>query len=320
MDYWQKEVYKESVAKSTQAVIDREKLRDKKILVTGASGLIGSFVTDILLALRAKVYAAGRNPEFFHKRFGGAEALWYDLNETIAFEEEFDYVIHAAGYGHPKVFAENPVGTLNSIIGGTDRLLRYSMDHRVRKLLYISSGEVYGGVDSMNPRGCYPVGKRAAECLCASYTKQYGLDTVVARLCHTFGPGASKTDNRAATEFLQKASRGEDIVLKSRGEQLRSYLYSADSASAILSVLISGKTRESYDIASEDNVVTISGLAELIADAFGVSVRYDIPTESEKREQTPIKTQVLDGAKIKKLGWQGRYTLSEGVREISRLL
>ena len=320
MDYWQKEVYKESVLKSAQAVVGGEILRKKRILVTGASGLIGSFLTDVLIELGAEVFVAGRKLNILETRFSKAEALQYDLNGEIVFDEELDYVIHAAGYGHPKVFAENPVGTLNSIIGGTDRLLRYSLDHRVKRFLYISSGEVYGGIDSMNPRGCYPIGKKAAECLCASYTGQYGLDTVVARLCHTFGPGASESDNRAATEFLQKASRCEDIILKSKGEQLRSYLYAADSASAILSVLKSGMSGEAYDIASGENVITIAGLAELIAEAFGVNVCYEIAEGSEKNDQTPIETQVLDPKKINELGWQSIYTLSDGVMAMKQYI
>lgn len=320
MEYWQKESYRESVSKSAGAVVNGGVLKGKSILVTGASGLIGSFVTDVLLELGSEVYAAGRKPDALSERFPGAKTLRYDLNDEIDFNKHVEYVIHAAGYGHPASFGEDPVGTLNSIIGGTERLLRYSKDHEAKRFLYVSSGEVYGGIDSMNPRGCYPVGKQAAECLCASYTKQYGLDTVVARLCHTFGPGASSADNRAATEFIQKAAKGEDIVLKSKGEQRRSYLYAADSASALLSVLAGGKTGEAYDIASGENVITIAGLAELIAEAFGVNVCYEIAEGSEKKDQTPIETQVLVPKKLNELGWQSIYTLSDGVMAMKQIL
>ena len=191
----------------------------------------------------------------------------------------------------------------------------YACAHKTKRFVYISSGEVYGNVSSMTSRACYPLGKQAGENLCASYNEKYGLDTVSARLCHTFGSGISGKDNRATAQFFRNAAAGEDIVLKSKGEQRRSYLYVEDCASAILSVLTKGSRGNAYDICADERIVTIAGLAEMIAEAAGVKVRFDLPDEQEKRDQSPIKQQVMDGAALKELGWTAKYSLKKDARQ-----
>ena len=282
-------------------------------MITGASGLIGSFIADVLLQAGSCVFVAGRNKATLNERFPGANVLQYDLANEIEFDESFDYIIHAAGYGHPAAFREDPVGVLLNSVNGTARMLNYAIAHDVKRFLYISSGEVYGSINSTSFRACYPIGKQAGENLCASYFYKYGLDAVMARLCHTFGPGASEQDNRATAQFFRNAKNKEDIVLKSKGEQRRSYLYVADSVSAILTLLTTGKPGKSYDIASDDSIITIAELAESIAKVAGVKVVFDLPTDIEKQEQTPIKEQVMNGEALAKLGWKIRYNLTEGV-------
>ncbi len=310
--YYEKKSYIEDVRNSLRSVVSDEKLSEKKILVTGASGLVGSFITDVLIEAGSKVFAAGRNPVGLQERFPKATPLTYDLASDIDFNVEFDYIIHAAGYGHPGAFREDPVGILIYSVNGTARMLEYAREHCKERFLYVSSGEVYGHVDPMTSRACYPLGKQAGENLCASYHEKYDVDTVVTRLCHTFGPGISAKDNRATAQFFRNAVAGENIVLKSKGEQRRSYLYAADSASAILSVLTSGESGNAYDIASDDCVVTIAELARLIADVAGVKVVYDIPTEVEVKERSPIVEQILDGRKLANIGWMKAYRIKAG--------
>ena len=318
--YYKKELYLDSIKATVRSVIKGENLINKSVLVTGASGMVCSYMADVLKQLGCRVYVAGRNIQALAERFPEAVPVEYDLSKEIAFNEDFDYIIHGAGYGHPGAFAEDPKGVLMNSILGTERLLEYGRTHNVRRFLYISSGEVYGNVDSMSSRACYPLGKQAGENLCAIYWDKYHVDTIAVRLCHTFGPGISEKDNRATAQFLRAALNHEDIILKSKGEQLRSYMYVSDSVSAILSVLTSGESGRAYDIASDECIITIADLARTIAEAAGVKVRFEIPNEEEIKQQSPIRQQVLDGEPLKRMGWSASYSIDEGCVENVMLL
>lgn len=313
-DYYNKKSYREDVRRSLKSIVGAKRLKDKKILITGAGGMVGSFITDVLNEAGCATWVAGRNPDKLAARFPKSVPIYYDLEKEIEFNIDFDYMILMAGYGHPGAFYEDPVGILVNSVNGTDRLLTYALEHGTDRVLYVSSGEVYGNIDSMSFRACYPLGKQAGENLCASYYEKYGVNSVVCRLCHTFGPGISWNDNRATAQFIRNALAGENIVLKSKGEQRRSYLYAADSASAILSVLTSGEAGCAYDIASDDCIVTIAELAGLIARAVGMDVVYDIPSEKEISQRSPIAEQILDGNMLAALGWKGAYSIEEGCR------
>ena len=136
---------------------------------------------------------------------------------------------------------------------------------------------------------------------------------MVARLCHTFGPGITEHDNRAASQFFRDAIAGKDIVLKSEGKQRRSYLFVADAVSAMLSVLTSGERGKAYDIASEDCVTTIADLAKMISDAAGVKVRFEVPDEKDMNQRSPIKEQVLNHALLRDIGWNCSVGLKKGI-------
>lgn len=195
-----------------------------------------------------------------------------------------DYVVHAAGNAHPTTFNRDPVGTIWGNIKGTYNLLEYCKSCKGKRFLYVSSGEVYGQgdlsveefeekyagyIDILSPRSCYPSSKRAVENLCASYYSQYGLETLIVRPCHTYGPGITMTDSRANAQFFRNVLNGEDIVMKSAGTQLRSYNYVADCASAILTVLFNGEAGQAYNIANPKVRITIAQLADIIAKKSG---------------------------------------------------
>ena len=158
------------------------------------------------------------------------------------------------------------------------------------------------------------------ETLCTSYTQQYGVDTVIVRPCHTYGPCMSETDNRANVQFIRNVLNDEDIILKSSGKQMRSYCYIADCASIIISVLVKGNSGEAYNSANSISRITIAGLAETIAEVGGKKVVYEIPTLDEVRAFTPIDRQVLNTAKIEALGWKGMFDISTGVEHTIQIL
>lgn len=340
MSVYDSHLYQEDLLQCMDRIPEAEKLSGTSILVTGAGGLIGSYITDILLAFNRnrdtdiRIIATGRNMDHLRERFPEIDEeelllVEYDVNEPPAFDFQVDYIIHAASNAFPKAFTTDPVGTIASNIVGTQYLLDYAREHGARRLLFVSSGEVYGQgdlsldsftetyagyVDPVQVRSCYPNSKRTAETLCVSYHQQYGLETVIVRPSHTYGPNATSRDNRANVQFINSAVAGNDIVMKSAGTQMRSYTYIADAATAILTVLICGETAQAYNIANSNAIATIAGYAQIAAEVAGVKILFEEPDEVAKAQQTPIAKQVLDSKKLEGLGWKGEFTVEEGIR------
>lgn len=316
-----------------------EKLKNKKILVTGASGLICSAVIDMLFVINeafgvdCHIYAASRNVEKINKRFYRFcdskffHAVEYDAEKTVSFEEEYDYIIHGASNANPALYGSNPVETMLGNFYGINNLLKTLKDSKKGRLLYISSSEVYGKkedknayyedeygyVDILNSRACYPSSKRASETLCASYKNEYGVDYVIVRPGHVYGPTTQDSDNRASSQFARDVKNGKNIVMKSPGLQMRSYCYVTDCASAIIYVLLNGESGEAYNISNKNSVVTIREMAEEFAKAANVDVVFECATEKEKATFNMMDNSSLDSKKLENLGWVGKFTLNEGV-------
>lgn len=307
-------------------MVEIEKLRGKTILVTGATGLIGSAFVDMLLHVRdfeVTVYAAGRNEERAKHRFaeyeddGRFHFLKYDVTDPLDSDVCFDYIIHAASNASPNFFANNPVEVMLANINGVKNLLDYGRAHDMQRFLYVSSGEVYGEgdgrvftedyygyVDINSPRSCYPSSKRAAETLCAAYGKEYGVDCVIARPSHTYGPHFTESDNRVYAQFIRNIQRGEDIVMKSTGSQFRSWCHVDDCVSAILCILLNGKAGEAYNIADNKSNISIRQLAEMIAEIGGKKVIMQLPDDAEKAGYNVVTKSVFSTAKLEALGWR----------------
>lgn len=346
MNYYKSKTYQADLKAALTEVPCLDRMKNRSILVTGASGLIGSYLVDMLLTYNRledaniRIYALGRSEERLRERFdgAGADALVYiaqDVCEKIELEAEVDYIIHAASNAHPAAFSADPVGTILSNVQGTENLLRFGSNHGAKRLLFISSGEVYGQcdentdafredysgyVDPLQARSCYPTGKRAAETLCVTYTEQYGLDTVIARPCHCYGPNVTATDNRATVQFIDKALKGENIVINSTGRQLRSYCYIADCAAALLTVLLLGKSGEAYNIATSGVTVSVGEFAAIVASQSGRALVYAHPEKVTRAAKQPMVRQVLCTEKVEKLGWKGSYSVEEGVAHTMAVL
>ena len=307
-------------------------LIDANVLITGATGLIGSCLIDLLMNSSIKgvnVYAAGRNAKRASVRFAKYlnderfHFLQYDVTQPLDVDITFDYVIHAASNASPNFFKQTPVEVIASNIYGVDNLLKYGMKHAMRRFLYVSTGEVYGEgdgsvfseqssgyIDILSPRSCYPSSKRAAETLCASYCQEYGAQIVIARPCHTYGPYFTESDNRVYAQFIRNILNDEDIVMKSRGEQFRSWLYVVDCAVAMLLLLTKGNSGEAYNVANEESNITIRQLAEEIAKIGNKKVVFDL---AENGNTTPITKAVFSTEKLNQLGWKPLFSIEEGL-------
>lgn len=304
-----------------------EKLTGKNILITGASGLIGGCLVDALLSnphIDYNVYASGRSRKRLEKRFSSYTSssffhiLEFDvINPIEAISISFNYIIHAAGNASPKYFAEQPVEVITANILGIDHLMRYGITHQMEKFLYISSGEVYGEgdgrvfqetdsgyVDCATVRACYPSAKRASETLCIAFSSEYGVDVSIARPCHIFGPYFTKTDNRVYAQFLRNVINQKDIVLKSSGEQYRSWCYIVDCVKALLFILLKGETAEAYNIADKNFTLTIKDFAERFAVLSGLKVIHECALESESKGYSIVKKAVFSTEKLEALGFE----------------
>lgn len=310
-----------------------------RVLVTGAGGLIGSAVVDLLITAGCQcVYAAGRNVEKLKARFAGAASVvkpvHYEALRPLEFHEPADVVIHAASLAAPSDFMSAPVDTLISNVMGLQELLTYAIRCQAKKVVYISSSEVYGVksseapltedsygiVDPVNPRSCYAEAKRAAEALCVAAHRQSGVDVSIVRPGHIYGPTAKHSDGRVSSLFAYQAARGQDLTLKSDGAQIRSYCHCLDCASAILHVAASGQPAQAYNVSNRDSVLNIRQMTEILARAGDVQVRFDVPKDEDRQRFNPMLNSSLNAERLEGLGWRGLISAEVGLTETVHIL
>lgn len=332
-EYW------DDVAKVVDHIPYVTKLWNKTILITGATGMVCSAVAEILLFLNKQrnaginIILAGRDREKLLDRFycfeEGSDYHFYPYDATSIKEIKVntDYIIHGASNAYPAIYTKEPVETMLSNIVGLNTLLSSAVRFGTKRVLYVSSSEVYGNkdnllpygendygfVDILNQRASYPSAKRAAETMCIAYSEEYHLDTVIVRPGHIYGPSISSKDTRASAEFTRNAHNGEDIIMKSAGAQLRSYCYTLDCGSAILAVLTVGETENAYNISNKDSIVSISEIAKALAAAAGTKVIIETPSEQEAKGFNLMSNSSLYSEKLEALGWNAVFSLSEGV-------
>ena len=321
------------ICASKDSCVPWKELSRARILVTGATGLIGSCIADVLLARGDnQTVLAGRDVKRLETRFaafsGQCEVLEYDALRPLVARGEFDYVVHCASNAHPIAYSTEPVETARANVLGTDALLSMLRQQRHGRMLYVSSSEVYGKgvafpcnesasgyIDSLDPRSCYPNSKRMAETLCAAYLEEYGVDSVILRPGHVYGPTASAKDSRAHSQFARNATAQENIVLKSAGAQIRSYCHVLDCATAALKVLLDGDSARAYNVSNPASVATIRELAEAFARAAGTKVVFEAPSSAEIKGANRMDRSDLDATSLLALGWLPRWGLDEGATE-----
>lgn len=337
--------YREDLEKIVSFNIPYEKLDKKNILITGANGLIASYLVDSLMYLnlfknyKIEVFALCRTKEKAEKRFKeyldkiNFHLIIQDVCFPLNSEIKFNYIIHAACNAHPLAYSQNPIGVINSNIVGTTNLLNFILKHKAERFLFVSSSEVYGDnpqvneffedsfgkINSMNSRSCYSESKRMAETICASYSSQYGIDFVSVRPGFIYGATITEDNSRADAQFLRNVLNKEDIVMKSKGEQIRSYCYVADCTTAIFTILLKGKNGEAYNISDNNIKVSIKEFAETLAKEGKVNLKFELPTEIEKKGYSVINNAVLNSNKLEKLEWYGQYSLKAGIKQMLKI-
>ncbi|MBD5452414.1 MAG: NAD-dependent epimerase/dehydratase family protein [Lachnospiraceae bacterium] len=324
MRYLNSEIYRKNVKTAVEHTVGFDVFSNKSVLILGASGLIGSFIADCFiyaneyLAAGITIYAVSRNAAQLKERFGDIYGSYLNFIEAdvtvLDIALPFDYIIHAASYGHPRAFREMPVEVLLSNVMGTQRVLEIAKLNSACRVLYISSGEAQEKVDHLSARACYPMGKRAAETLCISYHKEYDTNVIIARPCHTFGANVTNNDNRATAQFIASAANGRNIEMYSAGEQVRSFSYVADCVSGLLTALAKGDCGAVYGVSSDESS-SVREFANKCAAVGKCKVEMHMPSGIEKAETSPIANQIVNNDALKNLGWQPAFSIDRGIAE-----
>lgn len=331
----------ETIASSE--LINWDKLKNKSIFITGATGLICSIMIKAFCmrneenSLNLKMYLLVRDKKIAQEMYGKDRNIEYIETSIEDFKMpniKVDYIMHAASPTKSKYFIENPVETLDTSVIGTKNVLEFAQKIGIESMVYLSSMEMYGTIDSenvteemlgyINPldvRSSYSEGKRMCELYCYSYNKEYSIPVKIGRIAQTFGAGISKNENRVYKIFADAVLKKEDIILKSIGSTIINYSYTVDTVIAIIYILLNGKDGEAYNIVGEKTGMTILDSAKWLAERFGegkVEVKIQIPKENAGF--APDNKMILSNEKIKSLGWKSMYNLKQGYERLINYL
>lgn len=306
-----------------------ENLKGSTILVTGATGLIGYTLVNALLYadqvrnLGLSVVVLVRDEQRAKQRFDDSAIKLSQLQFVEGTVEELpgidcpvQYIIHGASQTSSKAFIQQPVETIYTALHGTENILRLAREKEIKGMVYLSSMEVYGHpqkghkvkeneigmISPLNIRNSYPISKLQCESLCNSYASEYGVPVMTVRLTQTFGPGVNYNDERVFAEFGRCVRGKRDIVLKTKGETERSYLYTADAATAILTVLLKGTPGQAYNASDESTYCSIAEMADKVAKMGGIHVQFDLKDNRESGFPDTLYMD-LDADTLKELGW-----------------
>ena len=341
--------YLESLRRLHREFPDWKRLDGRTVFLSGASGMIGSFLVDAVMlrneelppASQIKIIGVGRDRSAAERRF----ARWLNTPAFLFLEHDVsapmgdvppaDFWIHAASTTHPLAYAREPVNTVLANVLGGQHLLELAARETGSRFLLLSSVEIYGEnrgdteyfdekyagyLDCNTLRAGYPEAKRTSETLCQAYIEQCGVDAVILRLPRCYGPTMRMSDSKAAAQFIKKAAAGEDIVLKSEGNQLYSYAHVYDAVSGVLWAACRGVCGEAYNLGDKRSDVTLKELAGIAARHAGVAVVFDLPGSVEKKGYSTASKALLNAAKLRALGWSAHYGIEDGVCETIDIL
>lgn len=314
-------------------------LKEKAVLVTGATGMLASYVGFTLLYLNEKlglntqpVFLA-RDEDKLNTVYGdaltAAHILIQDVCEPIRYNGNVDFIFHAAGAASPYYIVNDPVGIINANVQGTQQVLELARNSHPKNIVFASTREAYGYVagkasieesdmgllDPLNPRDCYPESKRLAEALLTAYHTQYNISFNSLRIAHTYGPGMQiDGDGRVMSDLINDVVNGRDIHLKSRGDDERAFCYITDTISGIFRVMLLGEPATAYNLANEDEPIRIIDLAKLLQNLAGNGKRIKIDMrETNKVGYTNYARTALNTHRLQALGWLPSVGLEDGL-------
>ena len=314
--------------------IEFEKLRNKNILITGATGMLASYYMYTLMYLNdklnynIKIYALVRDKNKLEKITNYSSRkdiipLEQDVCDEIKIKDNIDYIIHMASSANPATITTNPVGIINA------NVLELAKKNKA-EIIFTSTREIYGKMtedidkiseedmgilDCTELRSCYPESKRMAENLIICYAYQYGIKYKIARIAHSYGPGMIiKNDGRIMSDFIYNVVNGENIILKSKGEAKRAFCYVLDAITALIRITINDVENQIYNVANETEEITIKDLAYFLKDWYAnkkIDVVFNI--QENNNQYVKFKRTKLNTKKIENIGWKPVINLKNGI-------
>ena len=313
-----------------------DSFKNQTILVTGATGLLGSEIVLALLCanrlknLNIKVVALLRNIQKAQKVFSNVidnpflEIVEQDINDSIQYRGNVDYIVHAANITASKDIVSQPVETAQTTVNGTLNILEFAHEKKVKSFLYLSSIEIYGQTDENNAdikenhygildplkmRNVYPLSKKLAENICISYCAEYGINTKIARLTQTFGAGISDDESRVFAQFAKSVVEKRDIVLHTDGLSYKNYCYLTDAVSAMLTILLKGENSQAYNVAEYTSAISVKDMAEMLARKYKLKVKFDFSANDRGYNDKVVLK--LNTEKLERLGWRAKIRLEQ---------
>jgi UDP-glucuronate decarboxylase len=343
-------IIEEDLTHITGSGLPWESLEGESILITGAGGMLPSYLVETILHLndrqfrkKAKIFALVRDVEKAKNRFknyaGRSDLVFvsHDIRDPLRISDPIDYLIHAASNASPKHYGNDPAGTLipNSI--GTYNCLEFARNQDLKSFLFFSSGEVYGDgeningpvhekmfgkIDPMVLRSCYSESKRMGETMCVAYFSQYGIPAKIVRPFHTYGPSMRLDDGRVFADFVSDIVHNRDIVLYSDGSAKRTFCYISDATIAFFLVLLKGQPDEAYNVGGDEPFeLSIAELANLLVGLFPEKKLKVIKKENSFGNgyiKSGINRLIPDISKIRELGWTPRISVRDGFKRTVR--
>jgi nucleoside-diphosphate-sugar epimerase len=325
------------------APIPWENLNGSTILVTGGSGYIARYLCFFLISLikegvnaPSRIIVLARDRKKAENHYAewterGLELLIQDVCDPLQIEGEVHYIVHAASQSLPKNYTKDPSGSIRPNVIGTLNLLEFARNSGCKGFLFLSSGEVYGkfeqppkrpieedefgGLDPLDLRSCYAESKRAGETFCKAWHLQFGVPTKIARLGHTYGPGMDFDDGRVFADFCGSVVRGQDIILKSSGKDIRPFCYLSDATAGLLTILLKGDAGYAYNLVNTHASISIAHLASLMSDLFPERklkvIMSDLSTLKKESWNPGLEVSIK---RIKGLGWEPQVDIMSGFK------
>lgn len=342
------EIIKSDMENIYQRKIDWSRLHHKTVFISGAYGMLASYLVYFLMYLNIQkeisvdVIAQGRSEKKAKEKFGDfwqhEKFRFYpgDICHPLEDIAKVDYVIHAAGLANPRYYKVMPVEVIEPNVLGTYHLLQMAKEKKSEGFLFFSTGDVYGRldisgefdektmgiVDTLAEHSCYGESKRLGETMCMAFYREHQVPVKIARIGHTYGPTMDlENDPRVFASFIKCIVDGEDIVLYSDGSAKRPFCYIADATAAFFLLLLNGKSGEAYNVTNTEQFVSIKELAEILSTISKNEIKVLLKKRSTADSYLEAKFNPGNKPseeKLRNLGWEAHYDIKSGFERVYR--